>query len=57
MSKGEIFIFGGGQLFVEAVQKRIVDKLYLTLVEGDFGADTFFPDYSARLILPRGPGA
>jgi dihydrofolate reductase len=25
----------------------LVDRLYLTVVEGDFGADTFFPDYSS----------
>lgn len=40
----EIFIFGGGEIFRQVMDK--VDKLYLTLVEGDFGADTFFPDYS-----------
>ena len=43
---GEIFIFGGGQIFKEALEKGLVDKLYLTLVEGDYSADTFFPDYS-----------
>lgn len=45
-SKGadEFFIFGGGQIFKEALP--IVDRLYLTLVKGDFGADVFFPDYS-----------
>lgn len=42
----EIFIFGGGQIFTEAIQKELVDRLYLTIVKGDFGADTFFPDYS-----------
>ncbi len=42
----EIFIFGGGQVFRQALERGIVDRLYLTLVEGDFGADTFFPDYS-----------
>ena len=42
----EIFIFGGGRVFAEAMERGIVDRLYLTLVEGDFGADTFFPDYS-----------
>jgi len=42
----EIFIFGGGEIFKEALEKNLVDKLYLTIVEGDFGADTFFPDYS-----------
>lgn len=41
----EIFIFGGGQVFEEAMP--VVDRLYLTIVEGDFQADTFFPDYSA----------
>lgn len=41
----EIFIFGGGQVFSEAMP--LIDRLYLTVVEGDFGADTFFPDYSA----------
>lgn len=42
----EVFIFGGGQVFKEAIEKGLVDRLYLTIVRGDFGADTFFPDYS-----------
>lgn len=42
----EVIIFGGGQIFKEAMDKNLVDRLYLTIVEGDFGADTFFPDYS-----------
>ena len=40
-------IFGGGQIFKEALEKNLVDRLYLTVVEGDFAADTFFPDYSS----------
>jgi len=31
-------------MYAQAITKA--DRLYLTLVEGDFGADTFFPDYS-----------
>lgn len=42
----EIFVIGGGQIFKEAMEKSFVDKLYLTLVKGDFGADTFFPNYA-----------
>lgn len=42
----EIFIIGGGQIYDQAIKKGLVDKLYLTLVEGNFDADTFFPDYS-----------
>jgi len=40
----EIFIIGGGQVFQEAIS--IADKIYLTLVEGKFDVDTYFPDYS-----------
>lgn len=40
----EIFVIGGGQIYEEAIGKA--DKLYLTIVEGNPDADTFFPDYS-----------
>jgi len=40
----EIFVIGGGQIYHQAIVKA--DRLYLTLLEGDFEADTFFPDYS-----------
>jgi len=42
--KEEIFIIGGGQIYEQGI--KLADKLYLTIVEGDFEADTFFPDYS-----------
>lgn len=42
---GEIFIIGGGEIYKEAI--KIADKIYLTLVEGDFNCDTFFPDYKS----------
>lgn len=44
IEKEEIFIIGGGQIYKQAL--NLADKLYLTIVEGDFDADTFFPDYS-----------
>lgn len=40
----EIFIIGGGQIYQEAI--KAANKLYLTIVEGNPEADTFFPDYS-----------
>ena len=40
----EIFIIGGGEIFKQAL--HLTDKLYLTLVEGNFEAEVFFPDYS-----------
>lgn len=41
----EIFIIGGGEIFKQALEKNLVDKLYLTKVAGDFNADIFFPSY------------
>lgn len=43
-AEGEIFIIGGGQIYKQAIS--ISDKLYLTIVKGDYDADVFFPDYS-----------
>jgi dihydrofolate reductase len=44
LEKREIFIIGGGQIYRQTI--GLADKLYLTVVEGNFEADTFFPDYS-----------
>ncbi len=40
----EVFIIGGGSIYKQFID--LADKLYLTVVEGNFEADTFFPDYS-----------
>jgi dihydrofolate reductase len=40
----EIFIIGGASIYRQFLP--YADRLYLTLVEGDFEADTFFPEYS-----------
>ncbi len=40
----EIFIIGGGQIYQESI--NLADRLYLTIVEDNPEADTFFPDYS-----------
>lgn len=40
----EAFVIGGGEIYKQAIS--LADKLYLTLVDGTFDADTFFPDYS-----------
>jgi dihydrofolate reductase len=43
--KEEIFIIGGGEIFRQAIEKNLVDKLYLTKIKGDFNAKIFFPEY------------
>lgn len=41
----EIFVIGGADIYAQTLP--LVDRLYLTLVEAEPEADTFFPDYSA----------
>lgn len=40
----EAFVIGGGEIYRQAME--VADKLYLTIVDAAFDADTFFPDYS-----------
>ncbi|MBI5045216.1 MAG: dihydrofolate reductase [Candidatus Levybacteria bacterium] len=43
--QSEIFIFGGGKIYEEAINQ--VDRLYLTIVHKTVEGDAFFPDYSS----------
>lgn len=42
--KNEIFVIGGQNIFEQTIGRA--NKLYLTVVEGNPDADTYFPDYS-----------
>lgn len=39
----EVFIMGGAQIYHEGLQ--YADRLYITLIDHTFDADTFFPEY------------
>ena len=41
----EFFIIGGGQIYAQVM--NLSNKLYITVVDGKFAADAYFPDYSA----------
>ncbi len=43
MEQEEIFIIGGASIYRQFIP--LADRLYLTLVEGEYEADTFFPEY------------
>ncbi len=43
LSPEEIFFIGGGEVYRQALP--YAQKLYLTVVEGRYEADTFFPPY------------
>lgn len=41
---GDIFIIGGAQIYQQALP--FSQRLYLTVIEGQFAGDAYFPDYS-----------
>lgn len=45
----QIFIIGGATIYKQTID--LADRLYLTIVEGKFIADVFFPDYSAFTVV------
>ena len=53
--KEEIFIIGGGQIYSQGI--KYADKLYLTVIDTQAEADTFFPDYSEfNKVVSEKPG-
>ncbi len=40
----DAFIIGGAQIYKQAIEKGLVDKLDITIVHQDFEADVFFPE-------------
>lgn len=43
-SDTEVFFIGGASIYAQSI--KYADKLYLTLIDATYPADTFFPDYS-----------
>lgn len=42
----EVFVIGGAQIYKQTIDQA--DRLYLTLVKGDYQADAFFPEYKNK---------
>lgn len=43
----EVFIIGGAQIFEQAL--NLADSIYLTIIQNNFEADTFFPEFDKNL--------
>ncbi|WP_343688120.1 dihydrofolate reductase [Chitinophaga sp.] len=41
----ELFVTGGGEIFKMAIEKEIIDRIYLTRVHAEVEGDTYFPDF------------
>ena len=44
--ESELFICGGGEIYSQSI--GIADRMYLTLVDAEVAADTFFPEFDQR---------
>jgi dihydrofolate reductase len=44
--KNDAFICGGAQIYARTI--GIADRMYLTLVDAEVEADTFFPEFDER---------
>ena len=40
----DLFIIGGAQIYTQVIEKKLADKLDITLVKEKFDADVFFPE-------------
>src|SRR3989339_1909435 len=45
----EIFFIGGASVYEQAI--KLVDKIYLTIIDQEYQADVWFPDYSNFKII------
>ena len=44
--ESEVFICGGAEIYAQTIE--IVDRMYLTFVDAEVAADTFFPEFDER---------
>lgn len=41
----EVFVTGGGEIFKMAIEKGVIDRIYLTRVHAEVEGDTYFPAF------------
>lgn len=45
----EIYLIGGAQIYKEAMEKNVADRLDITVVHHTFDADVFFPEIDSKI--------
>lgn len=43
-----VFIIGGGEIYKQSLDLGIVDEMYITHVDKNYDADTFFPEFNSN---------
>ncbi|MCA1763133.1 MAG: dihydrofolate reductase [Cryomorphaceae bacterium] len=44
-SEKEVFVIGGSEIYNLALERNLIDTMFLTKVHGKFDADAFFPEF------------
>lgn len=47
-NENELFICGGGEIYKYFLENNLVNKIYLTQINNNFNADTFFPQINFK---------
>ncbi|MHC9089464.1 dihydrofolate reductase [Tenacibaculum sp. IMCC1] len=45
----DVFIIGGAQIYKDALEQNLVDRLDITLIHHEFEADAFFPEINMEI--------
>lgn len=45
MKQKDIFIIGGAEVYKEALNKKIVDKIIVSKIKGSYEGDVYFPEF------------
>jgi dihydrofolate reductase len=45
----EIFVIGGGEIYRQALEQGLADRLYLTWIDREYDGDAFFPEWEPEL--------
>lgn len=44
----EVFIIGGAQIYKQALEQNLVDKMYLSIINKEYPGDVFFPAFDEK---------
>ena len=44
----EVFIIGGGQIYKDAIERKLANTMYITWIHHIFDGDTYFPEFSTE---------
>lgn len=48
VEEGETYIIGGATIYAAALEKNIIDRIYITEIFNDISGDTYFPELDAK---------